>query len=244
MDEIWKLIQTYKTNTQTHLKGDKVYVSNKGRVKFNDIILDYGKGLYVNNGQQCIYRCKLPENTFHRTIYKLFVGEIKYKGYQIHHIDFNHINNDASNLIQVTPKEHGRLHAEAYKNGDFDKVKYYHNLIEQLENERDTHKESSKQFLIQYTKERRDKLKEVKQQLKEQQKQERQQQKQEQRQQFINDRLSKGWKYNKNGALYNPEVTTKMRSSHTDDWRKKISKSVKQRYIIDPTYRKRVNKKS
>lgn len=106
--------------------------------------------------------------------------------------------------------------------------------------------ESSKQFLIQYTKPRRDKINEAKKQLEEQQKQERQQerqqQKQEQRQQFINDRLSKGWKYDKNGRLYNPEVTTQMRSSHTDDWRKKISKSVKQRYIIDPTYRKRVNK--
>lgn len=38
------------------------------------------------------------------------------KGYELHHIDLNKLNNDVSNLQLVTPKEHTEIHAKL-KNG-------------------------------------------------------------------------------------------------------------------------------
>lgn len=34
------------------------------------------------------------------------------KGYEIHHVDLNKINNDPSNLMLLTPKEHTELHSK------------------------------------------------------------------------------------------------------------------------------------
>lgn len=48
----------------------------------------------------------------YRKIYEDHHGPIP-DGYQIHHIDCNHNNNDPSNLMAVTPEEHARLHIEA-----------------------------------------------------------------------------------------------------------------------------------
>jgi hypothetical protein len=46
----------------------------------------------------------------HREIYQEHFGVKIKKGHQIHHIDFNKKNNDPSNLIEVTVREHGWLH--------------------------------------------------------------------------------------------------------------------------------------
>lgn len=48
-------------------------------------------------------------NNPYRKIYKEHYGEIP-EGYHIHHIDFNPLNNDPSNLIAVTPEEHAKIH--------------------------------------------------------------------------------------------------------------------------------------
>lgn len=48
----------------------------------------------------------------YRKIYEQHHGPIP-DGYQIHHIDCNHENNDPSNLVAVTPEEHARLHIES-----------------------------------------------------------------------------------------------------------------------------------
>lgn len=45
----------------------------------------------------------------HREIYEQIYGVIP-KGYDIHHIDFNKLNNDISNLVCLTKAEHMRLH--------------------------------------------------------------------------------------------------------------------------------------
>ena len=45
----------------------------------------------------------------YRKIYEEHYGSIP-KGYHIHHIDFNHNNNDPSNLEALTPEEHGKKH--------------------------------------------------------------------------------------------------------------------------------------
>ena len=48
-------------------------------------------------------------NNPYRKIYREHYGEIP-KGYHIHHIDGNPLNNNIENLIAVTPEEHAKLH--------------------------------------------------------------------------------------------------------------------------------------
>lgn len=116
--ENWKLCKEFeKVHQQLYLPGDKIYVNDKGGVKFNDIVLSLDYGLYVGKGigggnkqyDIKIPEFKWPEGTLYRLIYKLFVGELK-PHMHIHHKDFNHLNNNADNLIQVTNTEHRRLH--------------------------------------------------------------------------------------------------------------------------------------
>jgi hypothetical protein len=45
-------------------------------------------------------------------VYEKHYGPIP-EGYQIHHIDGNHENDDPKNLMAVTPEEHARLHIES-----------------------------------------------------------------------------------------------------------------------------------
>ena len=47
----------------------------------------------------------------HHAVYEYYKGEIP-EGMHIHHIDKNPLNNDISNLMLVTPHEHGLLHEE------------------------------------------------------------------------------------------------------------------------------------
>ncbi|MBR1805615.1 MAG: HNH endonuclease [Selenomonadaceae bacterium] len=46
----------------------------------------------------------------HRFVWTYFNGEIP-DGYDVHHLDFNHDNNDIANLELVTKDEHKRIHA-------------------------------------------------------------------------------------------------------------------------------------
>lgn len=117
MIEEWKLIKEWNgltTSTSTHCTGDKLYVSNTGKVKLNDIELTLDKGLYINKGYEiCIVGTSWPLGNMHRTIYQLFTGKLKKGcGWNIHHIDGNHYNNNINNLVQLTPFEHGKVHAE------------------------------------------------------------------------------------------------------------------------------------
>jgi len=52
---------------------------------------------------------KLHINNPYRKIYKEHYGEIP-EGYHIHHVDFNPLNNDPSNLTALTPEEHAKVH--------------------------------------------------------------------------------------------------------------------------------------
>ena len=53
--EEWKILKSFDKTGRRFIKGDVIYISNKGRIKLNDTILEIGKGLYVNgDGQICI----------------------------------------------------------------------------------------------------------------------------------------------------------------------------------------------
>ena len=58
------------------------------------------------------YLCSI---TLHRFIWQYVNGEIP-DGYEIHHRDLNHDNNDISNLQLLTTEEHKQLHKELKKN--------------------------------------------------------------------------------------------------------------------------------
>ena len=117
MIEEWKLIKEWNGVTQKtniHCTGDKLYVSNTGKVRLNDIELTLDRGLYINKDKEIhIVGASWPYGNIHRTIYKLFTGELKKGcGWNIHHIDGNHYNNNLDNLVQLTAFEHGKIHAE------------------------------------------------------------------------------------------------------------------------------------
>ena len=116
--EEWKILKSFDKTGRRFIKGDIIYISNKGRIKLNDTILEIGKGLYVNNdGQICIVGVGYNNHTtLYRWIYYNFIGPyIKGGGYNIHHIDGNHLNNAADNLIELSAYRHGKVHAEQYK---------------------------------------------------------------------------------------------------------------------------------
>lgn len=54
------------------------------------------------NSRGCVYE--------HRLVMEKQIGRYLTKDEVVHHIDFNTQNNDISNLMLMTPKEHKRLH--------------------------------------------------------------------------------------------------------------------------------------
>ncbi|HGX8905950.1 TPA: HNH endonuclease signature motif containing protein [Escherichia coli] len=52
----------------------------------------------------------------HQAVYMLHYNKPIGEGMQIHHIDGNPLNNDPSNLIELTPKQHRRIHV--YQSND------------------------------------------------------------------------------------------------------------------------------
>lgn len=129
MKEIWKEIAT--KNKLTY------YVSNYGRVKCEDEILSIGHGMYMLGDNPCIISVKYPYRNLWRTVYALF-GDIKLTPQlQIHHIDYNHLNNHINNLIPLTCREHGNIHNNDSRNGMLAVLNQYHDIYE----EHNKHKE-------------------------------------------------------------------------------------------------------
>lgn len=115
MKEEWKLLKQtyYKRFTFSY------YISNFGRVKLvtelSEEILEIGKGLTVDGKIQKDGKGKFELNIIgvsvvvYQKVWELFMYE-RPKGYQIHHIDYNHYNNRLDNLECLEPKEHGLRH--------------------------------------------------------------------------------------------------------------------------------------
>lgn len=116
--EEWKILKSFDKTGKRFIKGDVIYISNKGRIKLNDTILEIGKGLYVSSDAQIHIIGVGYDNhtTLYRWIYYNFIGPyIKGGGYNIHHIDGNHLNNAVDNLIELSAYRHGKVHAEQYE---------------------------------------------------------------------------------------------------------------------------------
>lgn len=249
MEEQWKLFRVYKSTSTYHIAGDKIYISNKGRIKLNDDILDFGKGLYVLKEEIRLLSCSFGKRgKLYRVVYDMFGGGLRYGcNYNIHHIDYNHLNNDIDNLLLCTSKEHGEIHKDDYKNGKIKLLQKYWNITRDLEEQKDKHIESSKQYF-------KDRVDKIKQQINEQkdidkriQKELRQKQIEEERQNKIN---SGEYLIDSKGKLHSIKAIEKRRNTlkhkyDTDpEYRKKISEAIKRKYATDPEYRKKTSEAS
>jgi len=132
MEEIWEVIKTSKTLSQ--IKID-IEISNNANVRLKAYVgekeiacyyLSLGKGLYVKfeDSYPSILICGCSGDIY-RHVYFMKYTEHKYKkGYQIHHIDYNHCNNTMNNLYYCSPKEHGKLHQwQGYLENEQTKIK-------------------------------------------------------------------------------------------------------------------------
>lgn len=73
---------------------------------------------YINQQGYYIIGSRVEGNKgkrLHRLIYENEYGPIP-KGYDIHHIDGNKLNNDLDNLVALSRKEHTSLHGEGSNN--------------------------------------------------------------------------------------------------------------------------------
>ena len=122
MQEIWEIIKSSKTQIR-QIKID-IEISNKANVRLKGYYKDkeiacydltLGKGLYVDIKipNIKIYGCG---KDVYRYVYFMQYTNNKYiKGYQIHHLDYNHCNNSIDNLLYCSAIEHGNYHKFQYK---------------------------------------------------------------------------------------------------------------------------------
>lgn len=234
MKEEWICIKEYKSNgikgISHHLKGDKIFVSNTGKVKLNDIELTLDKGLYINDlNEICIVGCGWPYSTFHRTVYTLFVKEPHHDVYHnIHHIDGNHYNNNVNNLIELTAKEHGQLHADNDYDWGLSRTNEFINSYKDKANEVI---ELTKKWLLNRVVEWFDNNSKKYREKREKDKLEKNLQKQKE----IEEKISSGnYTLSKDGRLV-PKTNAKKGYKMPDEEREKHSIATKQAYINDPT---------
>lgn len=120
MEEIWEVIKTVKykaiINTEVSNKGNvriTAYYDNTLLAKYN---LELGKGLYVTYGDYPNIRIANCSGDIYRYVYFMKHYNNEYiKGYQIHHIDYNHCNNSIDNLLYCSAIEHGKYHSFIYQ---------------------------------------------------------------------------------------------------------------------------------
>ncbi len=116
MEEIWEVIKSIgkkiKYNTEISNKGNVRIISYYNDKEIKTYYLSLGKGLFVkqhgNYYNILIANCS---GDIYRYVYFMqYTGHQYIKGWQIHHIDYNHCNNSIDNLYYCPPTEHGKLH--------------------------------------------------------------------------------------------------------------------------------------
>lgn len=124
MEQIWEVIKSVKTqsgikiNTEVCNTGDvrlKAYFKEKEIAKYD---LSLGKGLYVNYKDHSIRIVQCGGDIYRHVYFMQYTGHQYIKGWQIHHLDYNHCNNSIDNLVYCTAKDHGLYHAFQYKLGN------------------------------------------------------------------------------------------------------------------------------
>ena len=102
MEEIWKEYKTQKTDIEIsnhgNVRGNKYF-----GIKFNESLIT------IKNGRRCLIHCPI-----FRLVWLVFNGPVP-KGYVIHHIDHNKLNDNLNNLMLMTIAEHIRHHHTGMK---------------------------------------------------------------------------------------------------------------------------------
>jgi len=116
------------------------FLCNKNGSKYNIHTLKKTRTIKTNRRRKdgSFYRVKISN---YKEVATIVVSTIIPKGYQIHHIDHNHDNNDPDNLLIVTPEQHVKLHkmlieatsAFLSKNSE-DKFNEYKEYVEEIRN--------------------------------------------------------------------------------------------------------------
>jgi len=114
----WKNLKGYEGIYRVNEIGDIESIHRKelSRNKFGSMVRSRGgiylKPFFSNAGYLMVELNKdnrARKITIHRLVYESFKGKLE-KGMMIHHLDENKLNNHHSNLVQITYKEHSRLH--------------------------------------------------------------------------------------------------------------------------------------
>lgn len=252
MSEEWKLLYEFTDNRgRYYIKGDKLFVSNKGNVKLNDRLLDIGNGLKLSKKQDAVFLtiegfANYPAKNLYRSIYYLFTGKKSNScSVNIHHIDYDITNNSIDNLIMLSSFEHGKIHNadNIIHSEGYYKLQRKQDIINKYINI------TNDNYINELT-ERKNKIiqeqKDIKLIEREQRKQKLLEQKELLKQQEIERKLLTGlYKYNKNGKLYKfkrPEQSSMMKSKwNNDEYKQHISNTIKQKYLDNPEYRETIS---
>lgn len=268
MEEIWEVIKTVNTQSQIRIDTE---ISNKANVRIKAYVgnnqiacydLTLGKGLYIKYtyNYPTILICRISGEIYRHVYFMQYTGHQYIKGYQIHHIDYNHCNNSIDNLIYCSASEHGNYHKFQYKLGneiqgykqtwtDLEKqqLEYYNKANEYykwLENNKD---KFSIDKSIEYIHNIRQEIEKIAVPYIEHYKKEKQLEKEKQKQQKIQDKLYTGNYYlDDNGKLHkkrnkwSPELREKIMKTRYEtmynnpEWRQHNSEGLKQYYINNP----------
>jgi hypothetical protein len=106
LEQVGKSFGVTRQSVYSRFKGKKLELRPKKFKPF--IIVDDFKFTINSDGY---YECTTIDRLMlHNYIWEKHNGKIP-KGYEIHHIDCNKINNNILNLQLVTPSEHTKIHA-------------------------------------------------------------------------------------------------------------------------------------
>jgi len=118
------------------------FISNYGRVKSNEKILDiYYEGKYLD-----ISMVYIPQNSsysIHRLIMETFLPFEGMDKFHVHHINNNALDTTINNLMWVSPEDHSQIHAEynviiaeishaIYQNNVIDLIFYFNNCEKEV----------------------------------------------------------------------------------------------------------------
>lgn len=113
-EKLFKLLRECVETPQESFAVEEMIRKVKGDMPKIETVSDTKKtfnGINFYRDGRGNYLCSI---TLHRFVWCYANGEIP-DGYEIHHRDFNHDNNDIANLELVTKDEHQRIHAACKK---------------------------------------------------------------------------------------------------------------------------------
>ena len=114
-----------------------IYVSNLGNVKghiFNSCHFTQDMIKLNSDDRRCLGKYPI----FH-LVWSLFMGESK-KGYDVHHIDHNKLNDRLDNLVMIPKSKHILEHPEIFINSETTKEKKRRNLKKYSDNTKGKHR--------------------------------------------------------------------------------------------------------